>query len=87
MGTIVGIAVSALVVVLAIVTVTMVAVIAGWKMWNHDNGTLDLKTDVSVVNEAFRHLMLQCECFCMWHKLVSYSMYGTGYCILYSWKI
>ena len=71
-GAIVGIVISGLVVVLAIVTVVVVAVIVGWKRWNHDNGTFDLRTDVSVVNEAFRHLILQCECFCMWHKPVSY---------------
>ena len=82
MGAIVWIAISALVVVLGIVTVTVVAVIAGWKRWNHDNGIFDLETDVSVVHEAFRHLMFQCECVCTYVAQAGVLQY-VRYWLLY----
>ena len=71
-GAIAGIAVSALVVVLTIIflTVAVPAVIAGWKRQSN-SGTFDLKTDVSVVKAAFRHLMLHCEFLYVAHRLVS----------------
>ena len=71
MGAIAGITVSALVVVLIIIilTVAVPAVIAGWK--RHSNSGPDLKTDVSVVKAEFKHFMLHCEFLYVAHKLVS----------------